>query len=233
MSRKSKFCRRRVVAVALALALTPALAGADDLEIGLFLGYRVGGELENPRVGDIELDEDLSYGLFFDIPLRDGVQLEFLWSHQEAQMDVGEGFFGSPELIELDVDYYHVGALWEWGPRYRTRPYKRGRQEPGAPEEDLRWRPFLSVTGGLAEWNPKQFPPVPPLDSETLPSFSLGGGAKFVLGDFVGLRFEGRFFGSVVGGSRDLFCAGDDCLGTVSGSVLWQFEGTVGVLINF
>ncbi len=224
MFRQPSFFWKPVMIAVVALALAPALAAADDFEIGLLLGYRLGGELESPG-GDVEFDEDFAYGLLVGVPLRDGMQLELLWSRQETSIVAGEGIFGSPELVDLDVDYYHLGLLWEWGPSYPSRRFRPDHPDP----DGIRLRPFFTVSAGLAEMNPARFP----LDSESQLSASLGGGAKYLLGDFIGLRFEGRFFGTFLGGSREMFCAGERCLGTLSGSVLWQFQGSVGLVINF
>lgn len=226
-------CRRNAVCV-LALALLPALAAADEgVEVTLFGGVRVGGAVEEVDGGDSEFEEGVSYGIAVDVPIGDGVQIEVLISHQEAELVAGQGVPGSPRQLDLDVDYFHVGALWEWGPERRTRPFRRHKGKDRAtlppPPAPPRTRPFMTVTGGLAEFNPRG----QQLDSESFFSFAVGGGAKHVLGDHVGLRFEGRIFGSWVDGSREVFCNPDGCFGRVSGSILWQFEGTVGLMLKF
>lgn len=227
------------VAVA-AVLLAPALAGAeghyshDGVEVTPFLALAVGGEVDHPTFGETEFEESGSYGLVVDVPIRPGFQLELLFSHQSTELQIGEGVFGSPGIVDFDVEYFHVGALWEWGPSHRTRPWRRARENSG-PDDDqinerrLPIRPFVTVTGGLAEWNPQGVRN----DSETMISVGVGGGVKFVLGRHVGIRLDGRLLGSFANGSGDLFCSPDGCLGDLPGSFLVQFHAAAGLLLKF
>ena len=47
-----------------------------------------------------------------------------------------------------------------------------------------------------------------------------------------GIRGDIRMLGSSFGGSSDRFCAGDECL-QPKGTVIFQFEGRIGLIVRF
>ena len=96
-------------------------------------------------------------------------------------------------------------------------------------------RPYLAATIGVAHFDVA----TDGYDSETFFSFSIGGGLQFWPNNRLGVRLEGRAFGTLVRSDSDLFCVSDPGNGTagcaisVSGEVLWQFQAMAGVVFRF
>ena len=196
--------RRTLLAAALlAAALTPAVRAQQGLyrfELTPTVSYRWGGSLDAADselfAADLEVEDSDAYGVTFDIPLSSNVQLELLANRQASALRLDDGlFFGSAEIADIDVSYYHVGLLWQWG--------------------DRRVSPFFTASAGVAVLDPD----LPGTSAEERFSLSLGGGVKVFFSENVGLRFEGRGFFSELGGSDDwddrYDCHGhdDDCYG--------------------
>ena len=70
-------------------------------------------------------------------------------------------------------------------------------------------------------------------NTETKFSFSLGGGIKIPLTEHIGLRVEGRGFGTMFDENSSLFCVNNRCAVRVEGDVIWQFTGFAGVVFSF
>jgi opacity protein-like surface antigen len=70
-------------------------------------------------------------------------------------------------------------------------------------------------------------------DSVTKFSLGLGGGAKILITDHIGLRLEGRWFGTFFDGSGSAFCTSGQCLINVQGDVFSQFVANAGIVIGF
>ena len=90
-------------------------------------------------------------------------------------------------------------------------------------------RPFVVATIGATYMDPKGAG----LNPETKFSLSLGGGVKFYLSEHVGIRLDGRWFGTFIGGSGSVFCSDGKCLIDVQGDVLSQFSANAGVILAF
>jgi opacity protein-like surface antigen len=190
--------RRFVFGCALLLALvplaaTPAAAQPQRqpslyrFELTPTVSYRFGGTLRADRdslfATDLRVDNSAGYGLTFDIPLSSGIQLELLANRQPGRLRVDRGLFGgSAEVADIDVSYYHVGMLWQWG--------------------NPRVTPFFTLSAGATSLEPK----VPGARGEDRFSLSMGGGVKVFFSENVGLRFDGRGFWTDLGsygGRRD------------------------------
>lgn len=197
-----------ILILIISLAL-PALAAAQRVELTPFVGYRLGGELQNLDVrSEVDLDEGESYGLQLGFSIDPSAWIEIIYSHQESSLEENVDFFGDVKLIDLDVDYYHVGFLYQWNPLSQVRPFVLG-----------------SV--GITEFSPG----MGNLDSESRFSLGFGGGVKFMLGDFFGFRFEGRGFTTIVDTDTEFFCSSNVCYGYTDEEVLWQFEARVGLIL--
>ncbi len=117
--------------------------------------------------------------------------------------------FTSTSLFDLDIDYYHIGGTALMG--------------------EGKLRPFVVGTLGVTYMAPKG----EGLDSVTKFSLSLGGGAKIYFTDHIGLRLEGRWFGTFFDGSGQAFCSSGQCLIKVQGDVFSQFVANAGIIIGF
>jgi hypothetical protein len=198
-----------VLALVLVLTAIPAAAGDDRRELTPFIGYRFGGEFHNVFTGQqYEVNSSEVWGISFDFPVGEVAKIEVLYSRQDTEIKTN-GFLGAQQL-PIDLEYWHVGGLFQ----------------PGD-DEDL--QPFVVFTIGGTHVAPESTD----FSSETRFSFSFGGGGKFFFGEHIGLRLEGRIYGTVVDGGGAAFCGTGGCSFGFSGNVLWQAEASLGVIFAF
>lgn len=181
-------------------------------EISPFVGYRIGGSFEDDDTGqDYDIDDDTAFGLIVNLAADANTQWEFGWSRSETAVDV-PSVNGSPDSIDLDIDYFQAGGTYVWDGR--------------------RAQPFLVATLGAAHMNPDGQG-----DSETYFAFSIGGGWRLFPAERLGLRVEGRFYGTLLDSDSDIFCrTGPDnnqCLIQSQGEILWQWQMLVGATYRF
>jgi len=205
----------------LPLLLLPALAHAGPkhgIEITPFAGYRLGGSFEadaaaNPDTPDIDLDDAATFGLAVNWPAEENTEWEVYASRQATSLETA-GLFapGDAPPTDLDITYLQLGGTYWF-------------------EGDLA-RPFIVATVGVSRFEPDDAA----LDSETFFAFGIGGGYKFWPTSRLGLRLEGRVFGSLVDSDEAVFCrAGGEasgCLVAVRGDALWQWELMAGLVFR-
>ncbi len=214
--------RRRSFAAPLALtvllaAVAAAPAVAHSVEVAPFYGWRVGGEIEAedlftgaPFRLDLDVEEGEAYGLFVDIPVTRNVQVELLFSRQETELKTEPSFFAPPAvLFELDVDYYHAGVLYQWAPG--------------------QVRPYVVFTLGATRLDPTG----DLLDAETRFTAALGGGVKVLFSEHVGVRFDGRYFSTLIDEEEDLFCDPFGCFDASVSDYLDQGQFSGALLFSF
>ena len=211
--------RKPLLAAALALAVVPAVRAdhtAARFELTPTFSYRFGGSLdatENELFDtDLEVEDSEAYGVTFDIPISEVFQIELLASRQSGELQFDDGLFeGSPTFADIDVTYYHVGVLWQWGNR--------------------RVSPFFTMSLGVATLDPD----FPGASEENRFSGSLGGGVKIFFSENVGLRFEGRGFWSDLGSyddDNDFHCHDyDDYNDSCYGNEFTQGQASVGLIL--
>lgn len=205
--------RAPLVLAAGALSVPASLAAQDfdgRFELTPYAAWRFGGELEE-RDGarDFALDDRAARGLIFNFPAADrNGQWEALYAHQATKVETTAG---TP--LDIDVDYLHFGGTYLF---------------------DGTWlRPFVAATAGAAHFSPR----LPGFSSETYLSGSLGGGAQLRADKRIGVRLEGRVFGTFLDGDGEIFCrtggAANACALAVDGSWLIQWEARAGVVVRF
>ncbi len=207
----------------LLLLMLPALAQAEvkyGVEITPFAGYRLGGEFDaeededgNTTGADIDIDDAASFGLIVNWPSVENTEWEVYLSRQSTSLEAA-GLFVPPETppTDLDITYLQAGGTY-WFEGERARPY-------------------IVATVGLSRFEPDESS----FDSETFFAFGIGGGYKIAPTSRIGLRLEGRVFGSVVDSDKADFCrsggAASGCLITASGSIVWQWEVLAGLVFR-
>ncbi len=208
-----------LVTLAVAILLLGGALGASAqpvLEITPTVGFRWGGEIRAEDTTTLDRDADLeeghSLGLVIDIPVTEHLQIELLADHQRTGLDSGTLFGPSDRQFDLDIDYYHVGALYQW--------------------TTARVKPFVVGSMGIANLDPRDG-----FNSSTRRfSGSLGGGVKIPLSANIGVRFEGRAFWTDTGDTRfdddeddhHNGCHDDEC-----SSGLFQAQARLGVTVSF
>lgn len=196
------------------LLLLPAAAVAQypRFEITPTAGYRFNGEFEvsgdNFLEQNAEVEESAVFGLTVDIPLNENWQIELLANRQQSTFILDEGLFEpETELGDVDLSYYHVGLLYQWG---------LGQVNP-----------FFTFSAGLARIDPK----FSALEAENRFSASLAGGVKILFSRNVGLRLEGRGYWTNLetdwNDDDDRFDRYDD------NDALYQGEVSAGLILAF
>lgn len=189
------------------------------LEVTPFIGYQMGGSFDADddvagTAADVELDDAASYGLIVNWPAEYNTEWEVWLSRQSTSLDT-QGLFapGEPVLDDLDISYLQAGGTYLF---------------------DGEWaRPYFAATIGASRFDPQQSG----FDSETFFAFGVGGGYKVAPSARIGLRLDARVFGSLVSSDEAVFCrsteAGSGCLIAVSGSVVWQWQVSAGLITRF
>jgi opacity protein-like surface antigen len=188
----------------------PVSASAADVEITPFAGYTMGGDFTETTSGtSLGFDDTANYGIMIDIRQKEESWIELYFSRQQTQLRTDSGLLSGKALFDVDIDYYHIGGTY------------------GTASGTV--RPFVVGTFGATHLNPRG----EGLTSETKFSLSLGGGVKLALTKHIGLRLDGRWFGTFIGGSGSMFCASGACLINVQGDVISQFTANAGVILAF
>ncbi len=185
------------------------------VQISPFVGYRFGGSFEDDETeADYDLDNNSSVGLVVNFPAQNNTEWELYYSRQETEVKTGD-LFQSTRVIDMDVQYLHIGGTYLFDRTKETQPY-------------------FVATIGAAKFEPDG----PGTDSDEFFSFSIGGGYKYFPDERFGLRLDGRFLGSLIDSDSDIFCsstpeAGGECIIQTRGDILWQFELQAGFIVRF
>jgi len=207
--------RSSFVAVIAVLSCTfcgPTAARAQAVEITPFGGYRFGGDFFELITGQpVDLDGSVSFGAAVDIPLprSDGFQIEGVFSHQQADLTIQPTQHGPVTIARATVDHWLGGGLQEFG--------------------GDRVRPFLTGMLGLTRYAGDG-------DSEIRFTLSAGGGVKLFPTRHIGVRLDGRVYTTFVEADVGLFACSSfsgTCLVGFHTDVVWQAEGTAGVVFRF
>jgi hypothetical protein len=192
------------------LAMSPS-ARAAGFEITPFAGHTWGGDFTDAVTGKtIGMDDTASYGIMLDFNQAEDTWIELYFSRQQTSLKLDQGTFpSSTPLLNVDVEYFHVGGTYG--------------------EASGKVKPFVVGTFGVTHMTPKE----EGLDSVTKFSLSLGGGVKLFVNDRVGLRLEGRWFGTLFDGSGEAFCANGACAVKVQGDLFSQYVANAGLIIAF
>ncbi len=183
---------------------------APALELTAFSGEQGGGPLR-----DIEADNSLGLeqrpleGLIIGAPLSPTQDLELYYSRQQTRLKEGTVAVATDQLFDVEVHYLHLGGT-VLSPRYYG------------------WQGFLSGGLGVSHFSPSPRGG----EAENRASLSLGVGAKWMPLKHVGIRLEGRLYGSLFNSSTSLFCGGG-CELELQGDLLRQYAFFAGVVVRF
>lgn len=197
------------------LPLVQPANAAEKVEITPFIGWRSGGEFVGDDFDfdddffDLDLDETSSYGLSVAFALSRSWKVELLWSHQATEL-IEDEFLGPDfPLFDLDVDYYHVGIVYQWTPG--------------------QLRPYVVASAGLTRFNPD----FPEFGSESRFSAGAGVGLKGFFSEHVGIAIEGRLFSTLIDDGDEAFCDRRACYSYDDSSYLVQGELRAGLVFAF
>ena len=189
------------------LILVMAPASQGRIEITPFGGHQSGGEFEDYNSDSaLEIKNDSVYGVTVGFGQEESIsQLELYFSHQESELE-GTGVFSSANLFELDVDYYHIGIAVHL--------------------DQGNLQPYIVGSLGVTRFDP-QFSN---LDSEAHFSFGLGGGIKWFPFEHVGVRLEGRVFGTFVNTESATHSGSNGTVAVGHSDVEFQYNAIAGLI---
>jgi hypothetical protein len=206
-------CRRSRLLAALTIAAgllcTPSDASAQGVEIAPLFGYRFGGDFFEIISGQqLDLDGAAALGVVLDVPLSNGLQIEGLFTHQQAHVSAPGRPYGPPTTLwRMSVDHWQAGGLQEF--------------------DYGQFKPFLTGTLGLTRY-------AADADSEFRFSLGAGGGVKMFPTPHLGVRLDGRVFATFVDAQGTfLACWPGSCFLALNANIVWQAEFTAGVIVRF
>ncbi len=150
---------------------------AQKIEITPFYGYQFNGKVVGYS-GDLNVRDASAYGLMLDVTVRPGMQVELFYSRSDTRVDFVEFRGPTYKLTDVSVNYFQLGFL---------RTVKKMNN--------------ISMYGigslGTTLFSPsgkdyKQTPDIYYYEDWWLFSVTVGGGAKIMFSERVGLRLEGR-----------------------------------------
>jgi len=182
------------------------------VEITPFAGYFGGGSVDQPIGSDdsdqLDIQAAGDYGVFVDFAVTPESALGVMFLLQDSEID-SDPFAGTGE-VGLRTEFYHFEGFYEFS------------------KEAV--RPFVVGSVGITRFEADNF------DPDTRFSLSIGGGVRVFFGKHVGLRLEGRYFGTLVDRKEEEICADDDedfCLHYHDGTLLNQFDAKLGLVLAF
>jgi hypothetical protein len=193
--------------LAVALLLVDVMpAAAQPIEISPFGGVRFGGDpFEVVATPAAVVDRRPAVGFIIDFPLGDGAQLEGLFSYQQASVLMPGNAFAAPARAQVSVEHYQIGGLQEYGARVR---------------------PFFTGVLGLTRY-------ATGIESAWRFTAGGGGGVKLFPSSRIGVRLDGRVFGTVIDAEGTaLACGGGGCFIRLHVNATWQAEFTAGLLLR-
>jgi len=204
--------RPLLIAAVLSIACVLGIAAplqAQGIEITPFGGYRFGGDFFELIAGrPVDTDGAPAVGAFVDVPLGGGLQIEGLFTHQDAHVEMEAGTFGPLRRAHVSVDHFQAGALQE---------YQEGRI-----------RPFATGMLGLTRYAGEG-------DSEIRFSVVGGGGVKLFASENVGVRLNALVSATFVYfDARALACGSGAgvCFVGLNTDVVWQIEFSAGLIVK-
>ncbi len=196
----------RAVAVFVTCLLLPLSAAAQHVEIAPFGGYRFGGDFLEYLSGTAQdTDGGPAFGAAVDVPLQNGLAVEFLYSRQTAHADLLTAP-GRISRIAASNDHWQVGGFQDLALTPRSIV-----------------RPFLTGTLGLTRMSLGG-------NSEVRFSLGAGGGVKLQANEHVALRLDGRVYVTFADvDASAAICSSGGCITGLHVSTLWQMDFTAGV----
>jgi opacity protein-like surface antigen len=224
------FLKVSLLGAALLMLLFPDAAQAQDppkrFEITPHIGYQFGGSTEVEGTedesgdeeepgGELDIESAPSFGVTLDSRVRDGAFAELSYSRQQTNLGLRTPGTPRQEVFDMSVEYFQIGGLLDFR------------------NWDSRVAPFFLMTLGATRFAPSD---ESGLGDEWRFSLALGAGLKVLLvGEWLGLRFQGRFLTTFLSSESQVFCPGNGkCLFVVGDTTAtFQGEGSIGAYVAF
>lgn len=164
---------RKFVLVLALVAIATSTSWAQRFEIMPFAGYRTNGSFRVSSLdyGEVTIKGGFAYGLTLAYTPSRHAQVEIMWSRTDSNLygDLVIQPLGEEKLFKLHTDQFHVNFM------------------PMFPQSNGRIVPYLLFGVGLTYAKP------PNVSGETRFSWSIGGGAKVMFRERIGLRFQAKW----------------------------------------
>jgi opacity protein-like surface antigen len=198
----------KLVLTFLLLTIAPQ-AFSEGFVFTPLVGFRASDSLENEITEEtIDIDNTSSFGFIMSMKYDDNTTYDLYFSRQETDL-LPENTGSASNDLGVRIDYIQIGG---------TVDYQTGKLSP-------------FVTGGLGV---TRFSATDQdLSTESNFSLSVGGGLKVPITENVGLRLEGRVFGTAIGGDRAVLCSNGQCIARFESDLFLQFETSLGLAIAF
>lgn len=203
-------CRSRVAgAITCVVCLIGSSSSlcAQGVEVTPFGGYRFGNDFFELITGrPIDVDGAPAFGLIVDVPVGQGLQVEALFSHQNAQVSAPTGPLGPALRSHVTVDHLQAGGLQEYA--------------------DGRVRPFATGMLGLTRYAGAG-------DSEVRFTLGAGGGVKLFPVSTIGVRLSTDIFATFVNADAHVVaCTTGVCVLHLNVDLVWQIEFTAALIVK-
>ncbi|MCP4897404.1 MAG: porin family protein [bacterium] len=200
--------KNRSIIIAALLVIVSAVGYAQEFELTPLIGYQTGGHLQNrysANPKDIDIDNSMSFGIAFDIGFAPEQMIEFLWLRQDTSVENTD----RQTQDDVSLDYLQIGYLYHFQPFETVDP-------------------FVVFSIGTTRFD------IADAGSTWRFSGTIGGGVKFNLSERVGIRLDGRFYGSYIGShyNDNGWCDPWGCYGWSDSTSLLQFGATAGLIIK-
>ena len=201
---------KKIIAFIFAALFSPQTL-ADEAEISMFGGYRIGGEIQSSTTDQtVDFDETNSVGIL--IGYKHGAEhfIEFVYTSQNTDLN-DNTTYPSTNLLNVDIEYYLFGGSQIW--------------------KGDKIDKFFGAGLGAAHLSPSNSA----FSSESSFALSLAGGAVYKFNENIGLRFELRTYLTAFSNST-IFCSsgteGGQCA-FISDNAFSQVEASAGLRFRF
>jgi len=202
-------------------AYNPSIS-AQKVEITPFYGYQFNGKATGYN-GDLNIRDASSYGIMLDVNVKNGMQVELLYSRSDTRADFVQYRGPTYKLSDMSVNYFQLGFLRTVKKTKKVEMhgiFSLGASlfsPTGTPYDEI---PEDEVTGTYyyEDW--------------WFFSITAGGGAKIWLSKKIGIRLEGRLMMPITwAGGGFMVSSGGGGFYFGGGSAILQASLTAGIIV--
>ena len=216
---QSKYSSLKIIMLVLVISIFMFQSNvlAQKLEITPFYGFQFNGKVVGYN-GDLNVRDASSYGVMLDISVQKGMQVELFYSRSDTRADFVEYRGPTYKLTDVSVNYFQLGFLRAVKKVDKITMYGIG--SLGAT--------LFSPSGTMYDETPDKYY----FEDWWLFSVTVGGGAKIMFSEKVGLRLEGRLMMPITwAGGGFMVGTGGSGLYLGGGSAIIQASLTAGIIV--
>lgn len=196
---------------------------AQKIEITPFVGAKVGGKINvvgnttNQNIDNLLIKSSIEYGGIFDYSIWENFQVEAMWDHQPTALS--EHDFNNGDVTRLtttNLDTVTFGANYAFRGEAPLRPFVAG---------GLGWTHFTNTNdpNGAVD-----------LGFSNKFAYNIGGGLKYYINRYVGVRFDLRYLGTRTTPGQTIECSAFfGCFQVPTTNHANQMAANLGVILKF